>query len=148
LDFRHAFEVRASLLAVRDFHARAASLRALTPALMPMQLLQAPADLSPGSTMTFRLWLGPLPIRWTARIEDRGPEGFTDRQLSGPFAEWVHRHTFDRRGEAATLIRDHIQARLRPHLVWGPIGLAIWIGTPLLFAFRARKTRQLLERSA
>ena len=145
MDFKHLFEVRASLPAVREFHARATSLQALTPALMPLQLLEAPAELGPGSTMTFRLWLGPLPVRWTAQIEDSGPDGFTDRQLSGPFAEWVHRHTFDRRGEAATLIRDHIRARLRPHPLWGPIGLAIWVGTPLLFAFRAWKTRRLLE---
>jgi hypothetical protein len=30
-------------------------------------------------------------------------------------------------------------------LSWGVIGLAMWLGLPFLFAFRAWKTRRLLE---
>jgi ligand-binding SRPBCC domain-containing protein len=145
MKFSRSFEVRAPLGAVRDFHARSQALVALTPPLMPMRLESSPPVLQSGDTMSFRIWLGPLPVRWTARIADAGPTGFTDRQLAGPFAEWVHRHTFDPTGPGSARVTDLIQARLRPHLLWGPVGLAMWLGLPLLFAFRAWKTRRLLE---
>ena len=83
--FTRSFEVRSPLAIVRDFHAHSASLVALTPPVMPMRLEHAPPVLQSGDTMTFRIWLGPLPVRWTARIEDADPAGFTDRQLAGPF---------------------------------------------------------------
>ena len=145
MNFSRSFEVGASLSAVRDFHARSEALVALTPPLMPMRLEASPPVLQSGDTMSFRIWLGPLPVRWTARIEDAGPGGFTDRQLAGPFAEWVHRHTFDPTGPASSRVTDSIRARLRPHLLWGPAGLAMWFGLPLLFAIRAWKTRRLPE---
>ena len=145
MKFRRSFEVRAPLSAVRDFHAHSEALVALTPPLMPMRLESSPPVLRSGDQMSFRIWLGPLPVHWTARIEDAGPAGFTDRQLAGPFAEWVHRHTFDPTGPGSALVTDSIQAQLRPHLLWGPVGLAMWLGLPLLFAFRAWKTRRLLE---
>lgn len=143
--FSRSFAVRAPLGAVRDFHARPEALVALTPPLMPMRLETSPPVLQVGDVMSFRIWLGPLPVRWRARIEAAGPAGFTDRQLAGPFAEWVHRHAFDPTGPASSRVTDLIQARLRPHLLWGPVGLAMWLGLPLLFGFRAWKTRRLLE---
>ena len=145
MKFSRSFEVRSPVAEVRAFHARAASLVALTPPVMPMRLEHAPPVLRSGDTMTFRLWLGPLPVRWTARIEDADPAGFTDRLHAGPFAEWVHHHAFEPTGPATTRVIDSIRARLRPHLLWGPAGLAMWLGLPLLFAFRGWKTRRVLE---
>ena len=145
MNFERSFEIRSSLSAVRDFHARSEALVALTPPLMPMRIESSPPLLRSGDTMSFRIWLGPLPVRWTARIEDAGAAGFTDRQLAGPFAEWVHRHTFDPTGPSSARVTDSIRARLRRHMLWGPVGLAMWLGLPLLFAFRAWKTRRLLE---
>lgn len=145
MKFERSFKVRAPLSSVRDFHSRPAALAALTPPLMSFRLESSPPVLASGDSMTFRIGLGPLRLRWTARIEDAGPQGFTDRQLAGPFAEWVHRHTFEPNPSGGTRLIDSIQARLRLHLLWGPVGLAMWLGLPLLFAFRALKTRRLLE---
>jgi ligand-binding SRPBCC domain-containing protein len=145
MNFERHFEVRAPLARVREFHARAESLVALTPPLMPMRLDASPPVLQSGDVMSFHLWLGPFPIRWTARVEQAGPGGFTDRQLAGPFAEWVHRHAFEPTSSGTSRVVDSITARLRPHLVWGPVGLMMWVGLPWLFAYRRRKTRRLLE---
>jgi ligand-binding SRPBCC domain-containing protein len=144
MDFRQSFDVHAPLSGVQDFHARSVSLQALTPRFMPMQLLDAPPRLQSGDTVTFRMWLGPLPILWTARIENSGPRGFTDMQLKGPFAAWVHRHSFEPGGRSTTRVEDSIQARLRPHAFWAPLGLVVWMGLSLLFAFRRWKTRRML----
>lgn len=94
--------------------------------------------------MDFTLWLGPVPIRWLARIEDVSPTGFTDRQIRGPFQEWVHRHTFVSLDETATLVVDEIQLALHPHLWRALVGLGMWLSLPLLFAYRSWKTRRLI----
>ena len=52
---------------------------------------------------------------------------------------------FTARDANATIVTDEIDLRLRPHLLWGPVGLGMRLGLPLLFAFRAWKTRRLLR---
>jgi ligand-binding SRPBCC domain-containing protein len=96
--------------------------------------------------MDFTLWFGPLPIQWSASIEDVTDSGFTDRQLRGPFSNWEHRHTFNRVDDQTTEVMDEISLRLKSHPIWGPIGLAFLLGLPALFAYRAWKTRRLLEK--
>lgn len=95
--------------------------------------------------MEFTMWLGPLPLRWLARIEAVSPEGFTDRQLKGPFAEWVHRHEFIVVDDHTTEVQDDINLRLRSHPVWWFVGLGMWLGLPLLFAYREWKTKRMLK---
>jgi ligand-binding SRPBCC domain-containing protein len=148
MKYRHTFEVQAPLAEVVDFHTSAASLKAITPPLIPMQLHHAPQQMGDGDEMAFTMWLGPLPARWEARVEDVSPAGFLDRQLRGPFASWSHRHRFLALDEGWTEVVDEVEARLKPHLLWGAVGLAMWIGLPLLFAYRAWKTRRLLEAGA
>jgi ligand-binding SRPBCC domain-containing protein len=145
MKYRHTFRVRAPLEAVRHFHARGEALAQITPPPLRFEAQQVPDLISSPTTMCFTLWLGPLPIRWVARIEDISPDGFVDRQESGPFHTWIHRHAFRPLDEGQTEVLDQIEARLRPHLFWGPFGLGMLLGLPLLFAYRARKTRQLME---
>lgn len=145
MQYRHTFQVRAPLARVADFHRAASSLKAITPPVIPMQLHHAPAAMGSGDEVAFTMWMGPLPVRWEARVEDVSPTGFLDRQLRGPFASWTHRHRFVAVDEATTEVMDEVEAQLRPHLLWGAVSLAMWVGLPLLFAYRARKTRRLLE---
>jgi ligand-binding SRPBCC domain-containing protein len=86
-----------------------------------------------------------LPITRLASIESVTASGFTDRQLSGPFAEWVHRHSFVKVNDNMTEVIDQIALRLKPHFIWGLIGLCFWFGLPVLFAYRGWKTRRLIE---
>jgi ligand-binding SRPBCC domain-containing protein len=95
--------------------------------------------------MDFTMWAGPVPVRWVARIEDVSPEGFTDRQVKGPFTRWQHRHSFVALDERTTEVVDVVEAEVKKHPWWGPIGASMWAGLPALFAYRARKTRELLE---
>jgi ligand-binding SRPBCC domain-containing protein len=143
--YLHRFRVRASLDAVADFHSRADSMAAITPPVMPVQMEATPSRPGPGSQMAFRMWLGPLPIKWRAYISESSSKGFTDHQLEGPFRYWVHRHTFVELGDQGTEVIDEVQAGLRWSLVWAPVGLVMWLGLPLLFAYRGWKTRRILE---
>jgi len=143
--YQHRFRVRAPIAAVADFHSRADSMVAITPPLVPIQMEHTPARLSGGDEMAFTMWVGPLPVRWRARIDQTSPAGFSDRQLQGPFRHWLHHHTFVPLDEQTTEVVDQVEAGLRPHPLWGPLGLAMWLGLPLLFAYRGWKTRRLLE---
>lgn len=144
--FIHRFTAQAPISRVLDFHRRPTSLSAITPPPAIVRVHKAPQELGEGDEMDFTIWLGPLPIRWVARIEEVSSEGFTDRQLHGPFKEWVHRHSFVSVDERTTEVHDHIESRLRPHLLWGPVGLGMWLSMPLMFAYRARQTRKLVSR--
>jgi len=142
--FRHRFVVRAPLAAVAGFHRQPETLRAITPFLR-VQLDQVPCRLRQGDEFAFSIWLGPLPLRWRARITTLSPTGFLDRQIRGPFRFWEHRHTFVPLGAEATLVLDEVRAAPRWHGVWAAVGFGMWLSLPLLFAFRAWKTRRLLE---
>lgn len=95
--------------------------------------------------MVFTLWLGPFPMRWLARIEEVSESGFTDRQLIGPYDSWVHRHIFEVLAGGRTAVVDEICLRLsrKPPAFLAGLGMAA--GLPVLFAYRAWKTRRLLE---
>jgi len=144
MKYRHSFRVNAPLQAVADFHARSASMGAITPPPVIVRVLHAPETLRDGDKMDFTLWLGLLPIRWLAIIENTSPNGFSDRQLKGPFASWHHRHSFLPLDGDQTEIIDDISYTIKKHPFWGMVGLSMGISLPLLFAFRAWKTRRLL----
>lgn len=144
--FQNHFYVDAPLKAVAEFHQAAASMAAITPPPVIVRLHQAPDCLAEGDEMDFTLWLGPLPVRWKARIEGASATGFTDRQLEGPFEAWTHRHTFLRAAKGRTLVQDEIRVRLKRHPVWGPLGFLMFLNLPLLFAYRGWKTRRLLAK--
>ncbi len=146
MKYHHSFRVRAPLTAVSNFHADSASMGAITPPPVIAQIHQAPERLQDGDEMDFTLWLGPLPLRWTARIENVGYNGFTDRQLRGPFRRWVHRHTFCPLDNSTTEVIDEVEAELHRHPFWALVGLGMWLNMPLLFAYRGWKTRRLLEK--
>jgi ligand-binding SRPBCC domain-containing protein len=148
MKYQHRFRVKAPLSGVAAFHQQQASLALITPPPIRVELHRIPEPFTGGGEMDFTLWFGPLPIHWDACIEDISADGFTDRQLSGPFSEWVHRHSFIRVDDETTEVDDRISLRLKPHLLWGAVGLGFMLGLPFLFAFRGWKTRRLLEKGS
>jgi ligand-binding SRPBCC domain-containing protein len=146
--YTHEFSAHASLAEVIAFHARSSSMAAITPPPIIVRIHAAPPVLKDGDQMRFTLWLGPLPLHWIAQIEIDSPHSFIDRQLSGPFALWEHRHTFSALDEQRILVRDEVTARLKRHPVWWLAGAGMWLGMPILFAYRGWKTRKILSRLA
>lgn len=144
MHFRHSFHVDTPLELVSQFHRSANSLAAITPPPLQVKLESAPASLRSGDEMCFRLVFGPLSIFWRARIERLWDAGFVDRQLEGPFEAWVHTHTFIPQGDNATQVLDEIELQFKRHLFWGALGVGMYIGLPVMFAYRAWKTRRIL----
>ncbi len=148
MKYSHRFLVAAPLAAVAEFHRQSRSMAAITPPPMIVRVHEAPSQLGEGDEMAFTLWLGPLPMRWRARIEQVSSTGFVDRQISGPFAAWVHQHVFVELAPDRTEVIDMVSVQLSDKLLWRLAGLGMWTGMPLLFSYRAWKTRRLLERKA
>lgn len=145
--FEYRFHVKAPREAVAAFHTDMRNLRAITPA--PIRVHRAPDVLVSGDEIVFTLWLGPLPVRWHGRVENLSIEGFDDVQLDGPFGAWRHRHNFEEAEGGGTEVCDVVTASM-PTLLSPryPLAALMWIGLPLLFAFRARRTRRLVEARA
>ena len=51
------------------------------------------APLAEGSVSRFTLWVGPLPLHWTAVHKDVPENGCTDVQSEGPAKKWEHTQT-------------------------------------------------------
>jgi ligand-binding SRPBCC domain-containing protein len=66
--------------------------------------------------------------------------------LRGPLKHWLHRHTFVAIDEESTQVVDEIDLSLHPHPVWWLVGAGFRLGLPFLFAYRAWKTKRLLEK--
>ncbi len=145
MKYQHHFIVQAPLATVADFHRQSASMGAITPPPVIVRVHHAPALLDDGDQMEFTLWLGPLPLHWHAQIEIVPGKGFIDRQISGPFAKWEHRHTFESVNEEKTVVFDEVTAEFSRNWFWKLVGGGMWLTMPLLFAFRGWKTRQILE---
>lgn len=144
--YTHTFTVLATLSQVASFHAKSESMGAITPPPVVVRIHHAPEVLREGDEMDFTLWLLFIPIRWRARILDVSSNGFLDKQVQGPFASWQHKHIFTSLNELETEVRDEVEATLSTHPLKWLVGAGMWLSMPMLFAFRAWKTRKLLQR--
>lgn len=80
--------------------------------------------------------LGPVPLRWVAEhTEYDPPHLFADRQVSGPFAKWRHRHEFLDDGRGGTILRDLVDYE-------PPLG---WLGRRFGGAFIKSKLRKMFD---
>jgi ligand-binding SRPBCC domain-containing protein len=144
--FSHRFVVRAPLARVAEFHYDARALRRLTPPPAYVQFHRL-EPLAEGSVADFTLWLGLLPVHWVARHGVVDPQkGFTDVQERGPFAYWLHRHSFEALGAHTTAVLDELEAQPGRHPLWGLVSWFLWLSLPVLFAYRAWQTRRMLAR--
>jgi ligand-binding SRPBCC domain-containing protein len=127
------------------FFSQAENLQRITPPELHFEIVTPlPLTIALGTLIEHRLRLFGVPLSWTSRISEWDPpRRFTDEQLRGPYAEWVHAHTFEPT-PAGTLIRD----RVRYRLPLSPLGD---IAYPLvrrqlarIFAYRQRAVSEAL----
>lgn len=98
---------------VFEFFADAGNLEAITPEFLKFRIrTPLPIPMREGTLIRYRLSLHGVPMEWLTRIDEWRPgRSFVDRQLRGPYALWVHRHTFEPHPQG-TLVRDHVDYAL------------------------------------
>ena len=129
------------------FHESPGALERLTPPWEKVALVEGGGSLKPGSRVVLETRLGPIRLRWVAEHTEYEPgRMFADRQVSGPFSRWYHRHWFLDDGAGGTLLRDEVE--FEPP--FGPLGR--WLGGGFLrsklqkmFDYRHEATRRIVE---
>lgn len=112
--FVKSSEIAARARDVFGWHQAPDALKKLIPPWDRVTIEQPPTSLGNGAIAVLVLHTGPIKQRWVARHRDfldRGEEGgeFTDEQVSGPFASWVHRHIVRSTGPARCVLEDRIE---------------------------------------
>jgi ligand-binding SRPBCC domain-containing protein len=118
------------------FHESPGALQRLTPPWEKVALFEGGESIRPGSRVVLRTQIGPLKLQWIAEhTEYDPPRSFGDRQVSGPFASWSHRHLFLDDGSGGTLLRDEVDYE-------PPLG---WLGRKFGGRFLEEKLEKLFE---
>lgn len=128
------------------FFSDAGNLEALTPPFLRFRIVTPmPIAMRTGALIEYRLSLLRLPLPWLTRIEDWRPgHGFTDIQLRGPYARWVHRHTFVP-ADGGTWLRDEVEYALPLAPLSAPLhGLFVRPRLHEIFAYRQDAIVRLL----
>ncbi|MCS7252076.1 MAG: hypothetical protein NZ572_06570 [Thermoflexus sp.] len=143
--FRYAFTVKAPIERISALHQDPLTLEHLMPPFLRLEW-EHREPIAEGSLARFVIRLGPFRIRWTALHRAVSALGFTDEQVEGPFQRWVHRHSFQACGPRCTRIVEEIEARWPRHPIRWILATGMWLGLPFLFAYRARRIREMAER--
>ena len=124
------------------------NLQRITPSFLHFEVMTAgPIEMRAGALIDYRLKLRGIPLRWRTQITMwEPPSRFADIQLRGPYAEWVHTHTFEDE-DGGTLVRDSVRYRL-----WGPGFLTGMINrvlvapdTKRIFEFRHHALEEIFD---
>jgi ligand-binding SRPBCC domain-containing protein len=126
------------------FFSRPENLQVITPPWLDFRMVETPSELAVGSLIRYRLRWHWVPIRWTTEISEWGaPNGFVDREVSGPYALWNHEHWFTAH-EGGTTMRDRVTYGL-PFGWIGRVAHAIVVKRDVekIFDFRGETMRRL-----
>jgi ligand-binding SRPBCC domain-containing protein len=81
---------------VFPFFSKAENLGKLTPPELSFDIKSPlPIDMKPGALIDYTIGLHGIPMQWRTLISVwDAPNVFVDEQLKGPYAQWIHRHSF------------------------------------------------------
>ena len=109
--FFRSCEIPAYVGALRDFHFARGAFEKLSPPWEKAELVSEAHPMVDDARATIRIRIGPFTKLWIAEHEIH-EDGFTDRQIEGPFKFWEHRHIFTEIGDDSSRLTDSISYAL------------------------------------
>ena len=141
--FEYRSVIPTTMDAIQQFHEDARALTLLTPPPLIVQIVRDDRVSLTEGEIEFKLWFGPVPVRWLARHEPGSTAtSFVDRMITGPMALWVHEHSFRPTVDGIELA-DHVTLA-HPSGWRGVLTRFVFDGLPLrlLFAYRHWRTKR------
>ena len=90
-----------------------------------------------------------LPMKWRTEISVwNPPHEFVDRQLTGPYTQWIHRHAFTEIGPSKTLIEDEVRYRLPLEPIGDIVHFFVVRELNHIFDYRQKAVAEMLEPKA
>lgn len=132
------------------FFSDAHNLDVLTPPWLHFRTLTPhPIDLRLGALIEYRIrWRG-IPLFWRTEIAAwEPPRRFIDRQLKGPYSQWIHEHTFESHNDG-TLMRDRVDYAVPGWFLEPTLDrFVVRPDVERIFAYRKAKMRELFPARA
>jgi len=105
--------INAPVEEVFKWHSRPGALERLSPPWDPVRVIERKGGINIGARAVLEMKAGPFPYRWTAEHTDYEENRlFMDRQVRGPFSNWVHTHSFEPDGTEDSFFEDRIDYAL------------------------------------
>ncbi len=139
-------ELAVALDTVFAFFSQAENLARITPPELQFQITTpTPIEIREGTLINYRMSLFGVSFGWETKITRyEAPHIFIDEQIRGPYAVWVHTHTFEERG-SVTCIRDQVRYRLPFYPLGEVVHPLVRMQLERIFAYRKQAVRAALE---
>lgn len=131
---------------VFEFFSDAGNLERITPPELNFQIITPqPIEIERGTLIDYKLKIRGFSVKWRTEIAVWNPPfEFVDRQISGPYKQWIHRHTFTEIEKNKTLIEDEVKYRLPIEPFGDAIHFLIRKELDYIFDFRQKAVKEIL----
>ena len=127
-----------------NFFSDPSNLDRLTPPWLHFEILTPKSvEMNAGTLLDYRLRLHGIPLRWQSEILVwEPPNRFIDRQIKGPYRQWVHEHNFSAH-QGGTLVGDSVIYAVPG----GRIVQKLWVAPDLdrVFGYRHKILKELFN---
>jgi ligand-binding SRPBCC domain-containing protein len=131
---------------VFEFFADAVNLERITPPELNFHIITPqPIEIKKDSLIDYKLKLRGFPIKWRTRISAWNPPfDFIDEQISGPYKQWIHEHTFTELPDGKTGIKDVVRYRLPLEPLGDIMHFLVRKELEYIFDFRQKAVMEIL----
>ncbi|MCF3648731.1 TIGR01777 family oxidoreductase [Synoicihabitans lomoniglobus] len=144
--FQRSVRIARSPAEVFAWHERDGAFERLTPPWEKVKVQASGGGIRDGGRVELKSKIGPMWLSWTVKHFDyREGELFCDRQISGPFAQWEHRHRFESDGAGGCVLTDDITYELPGGKIGAKAANFVAARLDRLFTYRHAVTKADLE---